>query len=86
MPQTHTEVETLSDFIGREAVVSNTVTTESGSITLIDKYGNLQTLMAKRDDLCDKDLLPDTPVIILSFIDKDKVFSVNTFTQEIKNN
>lgn len=84
MPQTQTEVENLSDFINREAVVRFTVTTDSGTITLIDKYGNQQTLMAKRDESCNQDLTPDTPVVILSYLPKEKVFSIIPAQKTIK--
>lgn len=76
MPQTESHMEKFSDFVNREAEVRFTVTATSGTITLNDKYGNLQTLMAKRDVSCESDIAPDTKVVILSYFPQEKVFIV----------
>lgn len=76
MPKSESYGETLSDFINREAEVRYTVTSSAGTITLHDKYGNLQTLHARRDVSCESDIPPDTKVMILSYSSQDGEFLV----------
>jgi len=76
MPKSESYGETLSDFINREAEVRYTVTSSSGTITLYDKYHNLQTLVARLDPSCKDAIPPDTKVLILSYSSQDGEFLV----------
>jgi membrane protein implicated in regulation of membrane protease activity len=76
MPQTESYGEKKTDLINREAEVLYTVTEQSGTITLYDKFKNYHRLQARRDVSCTTDIPPNTKVVILSYAEKDKEFVV----------
>lgn len=71
MPLSNNDSESIANFINREADVRYTITPHSGTITLKDKFDNLQTLPARCDSSFDGSISPNTKVIILSY-SKDK--------------
>lgn len=85
MPQTESHGENLSSFVNREAEVRYRVTSKSGVISLYDKFHNLQTLSAIRDDSCEEDIPSGQKVFILSYSTQDRVFKVIPVNQIINN-
>jgi hypothetical protein len=67
MPRLETYGERKQDFINREAEVRYTIKRDSGTVTLLDKYGNLQQLQVHLDPSCTEPILPHTKVILLSY-------------------
>ncbi len=67
MPRLESYGERKQDFINREAEVRYTITARSGTVTLTDKYGNLQQLQVHLHQSCTDAIPPDTKVILLSY-------------------
>ena len=74
MPRLESYGERKQDFINREAEVRYTITASSGTVTLIDKYGNLQQLQVYLDSSCKEAIPPHTKVILLSYDPAEDAF------------
>jgi membrane protein implicated in regulation of membrane protease activity len=67
MPRLESYGEQKQDFINREAEVRYTITASSGTVTLTDKYGNLQQLQVYLHESCKEAIPPHAKVILLSY-------------------
>lgn len=74
MPRLESYSERKQDFINREAEVRYTITTRSGTVTLTDKYGNLQQLQVYLDGSCKEPIAPHTKVILISYDPAEDAF------------
>ncbi|RYZ54973.1 MAG: DUF1449 family protein [Sphingobacteriales bacterium] len=76
LPQMESYGERRQDFINREAEVRYTVTSNSGTVTMKDKYGNLQQLQVVLDKSCEGNIPPGSRVVLLSYNAAEEAFSV----------
>ncbi len=76
MPQTESYAEKRKDYINREAEARFQITATSGTITLYDKFSNLQTFSAIKDSSCKENIPSGQKVIIVSYSSQEGVFVV----------
>lgn len=81
LPRFESYSERKQDFINREAEVRYTITARSGTVTLVDRYGNLQQLQVYLDHSWKENIPPHTKVILLSYDAAEDAFSAIPSTQ-----
>ncbi len=74
VPRLESYGERKEHFINREAEVRYTITSSSGTVTLLDKYGNLQQFQAQLHESCNETIPPHTKVVLLSYDASEDVF------------
>ncbi len=74
VPQLESYAEQKQDFINREAEVRYTVTATQGTVTLTDKYGNLQQMQVRLDASVSEAVPPGEKVILIAYDATENVF------------
>lgn len=83
VPRLESYGERREHFINREAEVRYTITANSGTVTLLDKFGNHQQFQAFLHESCVENIKPQTKVILLSYNAAEDAFLAIPHTQLI---